>query len=60
MHPAILFLHHLFNVMTLVLFFALALSLAVHEWIESVILGVVIVTNAVIGFMQEYRSGAEL
>ena len=48
-HPLVLFLGHLFNVMTFILFMALALSLAVQEWIESGVIAFVIITNAIIG-----------
>lgn len=55
-HPVVLFLKHLVNVMTVILFIALGLSLAVHEWIESSVIAFVILLNAVVGFVQEYGS----
>lgn len=54
-NPVVLFLHHLFNVMTFILFAALAIACSVQEWIEAVVIAFVILTNAIIGFMQEYR-----
>jgi len=48
-HPVVLFLGHLFNVMTFILFMALALSLAVNEWLEAGVIAFVIITNAIIG-----------
>lgn len=50
-----LFIHHLFNFMTLILFIAFALALAVSEYLMASVLGVVILVNAVIGFTQAYR-----
>ncbi len=55
-HPVVLFLKHLINVMTVILFIALGLSLAVHEWIEASVIAFVIILNAVVGFVQEYGS----
>ncbi len=42
--------------MSLVLGIAVGLSLAVEEWIEGAVILVVIVANAVVGFLQEYSS----
>ncbi|KAI1073946.1 potassium/sodium eff [Whalleya microplaca] len=50
-------LRQLFNAMILVLFFAMALSFAVSDWVEGGVLLAVIVLNVSIGFYQEY--GAE-
>jgi magnesium-transporting ATPase (P-type) len=55
-HPVVLFLKHLINVMTVILFIALGLSLAVHEFIEASVIAFVIILNAVVGFVQEYGS----
>lgn len=55
-HPAILFLKHLVNVMSIILFIAMGLSLAVQEWVEAGVLAFVIVANAVVGFLQEHGS----
>ncbi|KAL7627931.1 potassium/sodium eff [Parahypoxylon ruwenzoriense] len=52
-----IFLKQLFNAMILVLFFAMALSFAVSDWVEGGVLLAVIVLNVSIGFYQEY--GAE-
>ncbi|KAH8676233.1 potassium/sodium efflux P-type ATPase [Xylariales sp. PMI_506] len=52
-----IFLRQLFNAMILVLFFAMALSFGVSDYIEGGILAAVIVLNVSIGFFQEY--GAE-
>ncbi len=55
-HPAVLFLKHLVNIMSAILFLALGLSLAVQEWVEAGVLAFVILANAVVGFLQEYGS----
>lgn len=55
-HPVVLFLKHLINVMTVILFIALGLSLAVEEYIEAAVIAFVILLNAVVGFVQEYGS----
>ncbi|KAI1170746.1 hypothetical protein F4777DRAFT_567982 [Nemania sp. FL0916] len=52
-----IFVRQLLNAMILVLFFALALSFAVGDYIEGGVLVAVIVLNVSIGFYQEY--GAE-
>eukprot|EP00624_Nannochloropsis_granulata_P005041 evm.model.NODE_35706_length_16171_cov_31.881330.1 len=51
-HPLVLLLRHLFNVMSLILFVAVALALAVEEWIEAGVIGFIIVLNTVVGFLQ--------
>ncbi|KAI1360501.1 hypothetical protein F5Y08DRAFT_47037 [Xylaria arbuscula] len=52
-----IFIKQLLNAMILVLFFALALSFAVGDYVEGGVLAAVIVLNVSIGFFQEY--GAE-
>jgi Na+-exporting ATPase len=52
-----IFIRQLCNAMILVLFFAMALSFGVADYIEGGVLAAVIVLNVSIGFYQEY--GAE-
>ncbi|KAI0172157.1 potassium/sodium eff [Hypoxylon sp. FL1284] len=52
-----IFLKQLFNAMILILFFAMALSFAIQDYVEGGVLLAVIVLNVSIGFYQEY--GAE-
>ncbi|KAL2267417.1 hypothetical protein VTJ83DRAFT_4694 [Remersonia thermophila] len=52
-----IFIRQLCNAMILVLFFAMALSFGVNDYIEGGVLAAVIVLNVTIGFWQEY--GAE-
>ncbi|KAI9144873.1 hypothetical protein BKA69DRAFT_641346 [Paraphysoderma sedebokerense] len=44
------------NAMTFVLILAFALSVAVEDWIEAIVVAIVIVSNTFIGFFQEYRA----
>jgi Na+-exporting ATPase len=52
-----IFIRQLCNAMILVLFFAMALSFGVNDYIEGAVLAAVIILNVSIGFYQEY--GAE-
>ncbi|KAK0620952.1 hypothetical protein B0T14DRAFT_497374 [Immersiella caudata] len=52
-----IFIRQLCNAMILVLFFAMALSFGVKDYIEGAVLAAVIILNVSIGFYQEY--GAE-
>ncbi|KAI1425318.1 ATPase [Xylaria sp. FL1777] len=52
-----IFIKQLLNAMILVLFFALALSFAIGDYVEGGVLAAVIILNVSIGFFQEY--GAE-
>jgi len=50
------FLSNLFNSMNIVLLIALIVSLSVQDWVEGIVLAVVIITNTGIGFFQEFKS----
>ncbi|KAK4215316.1 hypothetical protein QBC37DRAFT_439578 [Rhypophila decipiens] len=52
-----IFIRQLANAMVLVLFFAMALSFGIKDWVEGGVLAAVIILNVSIGFYQEY--GAE-
>jgi Ca2+-transporting ATPase len=49
-------LHQFSGALTYVLIAALALSLAIGHWEDAIVIGIVLVLNAVIGFFQEYRA----
>jgi magnesium-transporting ATPase (P-type) len=55
-HPFVLFLKHLINVMSIILIGAMGLSLAVHDYVEAGVIGFIVVANAIVGFFQEYSS----
>ncbi|GAB5035635.1 potassium sodium efflux p-type fungal-type, partial [Nannochloropsis oceanica] len=55
-NPFLLFLSHLFNVMSIILMIAVALALAVEEWIEGGVIALIVVLNTCVGFYQEYSS----
>ena len=55
-HPIILFLKHLINVMSIILLGAMGLALAVHDYVEAVVIGFIVVANAIVGFLQEHSS----
>ncbi|KAI9096256.1 hypothetical protein DFS34DRAFT_695372 [Phlyctochytrium arcticum] len=50
------FIANLINPMNFVLLLALALACAVKDWVQTIVLAVVIATNTGIGFAQEYSS----
>lgn len=58
-HPVVLLLRHLFNVMSLILFVAVALAFAVEEWIEGGVIAAIIVLNTIVGFLQVRGEGRE-
>ncbi|KAK9727624.1 hypothetical protein K7432_001708 [Basidiobolus ranarum] len=44
------------NALTIILVIAMAIAFSAKDWVEGAVIGVVIVTNATIGFFQEYRA----
>ena len=48
--------HQFTGALTYVLMAALLISLAIGHWEDAVVIGIVLVVNAVIGFFQEYRA----
>ena len=58
-NPVLLFLSHLFNVMSIILMIAVALALAVEEWIEGGVIAFIIVINTCVGFFQVRKGGRE-
>ncbi|SPO34723.1 related to Ca2+-transporting ATPase [Pseudozyma flocculosa] len=51
-----IFLRQVANALTIVLVGAMILSFAVKDWIEGAVVTAVIVTNVLIGFVQEYKA----
>ena len=58
-NPVLLFLSHLFNVMSIILMVAVALALAVEEWIEGGVIAFIIVVKTCVGFFQVLLLGRE-
>ena len=51
-----LFLRQFSNIMILILVAAAAVSGMIGEWSDSIVIGVILLLNAVIGFVQEFRA----
>jgi len=49
-------LHQIASPLIYVLLGAMALTLAIQHWADAIVIGIVVVLNAVIGFTQEYRA----
>lgn len=58
--PFTIFLHQFKDVLMVILLIAAGLSIVMNEVIDAVIISIVIVVTAVLGFRQEYRSGKAL
>ena len=56
-HPAVEFLRHFWGPIPFMIMVALALSAAVGHWEEFIIISVLLITNAVVGFYQERKAG---
>jgi Ca2+-transporting ATPase len=54
--PLGLFVNQFKNVLILILIVATALSLAVGETVDALIIGIIIIFSAALGFVQEYRA----
>ncbi|MEJ7587672.1 MAG: cation-translocating P-type ATPase [Ferruginibacter sp.] len=54
--PAVIFLHQFFDVMILVLGVAAVISWFIGELSDTIVIVIIILLNAVIGFIQEYRA----
>ena len=49
-------LHQITSPLIYVLLGAMAITLAIQHWADAIVIGIVVVLNAVIGFIQEYRA----
>jgi len=54
--PLKIFLRQFNNFLIWILFFAVAISVFVGDVVESIVILIIIIMNAVIGFVQEYRA----
>jgi Ca2+-transporting ATPase len=55
-HPARILLHQFAGALMYVLIGAMLISLAIGHWQDAIVIGIVLVLNAGIGFLQEYRA----
>jgi Ca2+-transporting ATPase len=54
--PVVLFLRQFTSPLALILIAASGVSLAAGDWVDSAVIGVVLLLNASLGFVQEYRA----
>jgi len=54
--PIKIFFEQFNNVVIYILIFALAISFILGETIDAIVIGVIVIANAILGFVQEYRA----
>ena len=55
-HPLKIFLQQFASPLVWILIFALGVSIFLHETVDAIVIGAIIVINALLGFFQEYRA----
>ena len=55
-HPIRIFIEQFSSPLIWILLFALAVSIFLHETTDAIVIGVIVVLNAILGFMQEYKA----
>jgi Ca2+-transporting ATPase len=55
-HPFMLFLNQFRDFMIYVLLGAAVISVAVHEYLDAAVIMFIVIANAILGFVQEYRA----
>jgi Ca2+-transporting ATPase len=55
-HPIIIFLGQFKNPMVWILLAAMVISLVVKEYVDFYVIGAIVILNAILGFVQEYRA----
>jgi P-type Ca2+ transporter type 2C len=54
--PLKIFLNQFNNIVIYILIFALAVSIFLNETIDAIVIGLIVIANAFLGFVQEYRA----
>jgi len=54
--PILMFLLQFNNFLIWILMVAIAISIILGDWIESIVIFIIVILNAVIGFVQEYKA----
>jgi Ca2+-transporting ATPase len=54
--PWLMLLDQFTSIMVVILVVAAAISLLLHEYTDAIVIGVIVVLNALLGFFQEYRA----
>src|SRR3989338_3033836 len=55
-NPIRIFLEQFHNIVIYILIFALVVSIFLNETIDAIVIGVIVIVNAIIGFIQEYHA----
>jgi len=54
--PLIIFIRQFQNIVIYILIFALIISLFLGEVVDAVVIGIIVIANAILGFVQEYKA----
>jgi len=55
-HPIKIFLTQFINPLVMVLIFATIISLAIQHYIDAIVIAIILLLNAILGFIQEYKA----
>ena len=54
--PLIIFLRQFQNIVIYILIFALIISIFLGETVDAIVIGIIVIANAILGFVQEYKA----